>query len=39
MTETASRLKRQYPRISMPKGIFVAWHGGRLMSSVLQSPG
>jgi hypothetical protein len=30
MTETAIRPKRQYPRISLPKGMFVAWHGGDL---------
>jgi hypothetical protein len=30
MTETATRQKRLYPRISLPKGMFVAWHGGDL---------
>jgi hypothetical protein len=30
MTETATRQKRQYPRISLPKGMFVVWHGGDL---------
>jgi hypothetical protein len=30
MIETASREKRQYQRISLPKGMFVAWHGGDL---------
>ena len=30
MTETASRQKRRHPRISLPKGMFVAWHGGDL---------
>ena len=30
MTETATRQKRQHPRISLPKGMFVAWHGGDL---------
>jgi hypothetical protein len=30
MTETATGQKRQYPRISLPNGMFVAWHGGDL---------
>ena len=30
MTEKASRQERRYPRISLPKGMFVAWHGGDL---------
>ncbi len=30
MTEGVHRQKRQYPRISLPKGMRVAWHGGDL---------
>ena len=30
MTEEGVRQKRQYPRISLPKGMRVAWHGGDL---------
>jgi len=30
MTEEVLRQKRQYPRISLPKGMRVAWHGGDL---------
>jgi len=30
MTEKASRQERRYPRISLPKGMFVTWHGGDL---------
>jgi hypothetical protein len=30
MNETAICQKRLYPRISLPKGMFVAWHGGDL---------
>src|SRR5258708_21045153 len=30
MTEKASRQERRYRRISLPKGMFVAWHGGDL---------
>jgi hypothetical protein len=30
VTEKASRQERRYPRISLPKGMFVAWHGGDL---------
>ena len=30
MMKTASCQKRRYPRISLPKGMFVAWHGGDL---------
>ena len=28
MTEETSREKRQFPRIALPKGMWVAWHGG-----------
>ena len=28
MTEISSREKRRYPRISLPKGMWVAWYGG-----------
>ncbi len=27
MTEEVLRQKRRYPRISLPKGMRVAWHG------------
>lgn len=30
MIEKTSCQKRRYPRISLPKGMFVAWHGGDL---------
>jgi len=30
MTEEVLRPKRRYPRISLPKGMRVAWHGGDL---------
>src|SRR6202040_450284 len=30
MIEEVPRQKRQYPRISLPKGMYVAWHGGDL---------
>jgi PilZ domain-containing protein len=30
MTEEAPPQKRRYPRISLPKGMHVAWHGGDL---------
>jgi hypothetical protein len=30
MTEEVPRQKRRYPRISLPKGMWVAWHGGDL---------
>ena len=30
MTEEVSGQKRRYPRIVLPKGMFVAWHGGDL---------
>jgi len=30
MIEKPSRQKRRYPRIVLPKGMFVAWHGGDL---------
>jgi len=30
MTDEAIRKKRKYPRISLPKGMRVAWHGGDL---------
>ena len=30
MTEEPSRQNRRYPRIVLPKGMFVAWHGGDL---------
>jgi len=30
MTEEVLRQKRQYPRIALPKGMRVAWHGGDL---------
>lgn len=29
--EQACRPKRTYPRISLPNGMFVAWHGGDLL--------
>jgi hypothetical protein len=32
-TEQACRPKRSYPRISLPNGMFVAWHGGDLQRS------
>jgi len=30
MRDEATRQQRQYPRISLPKGMRVAWHGGDL---------
>jgi hypothetical protein len=30
MTEEVPGQKRRYPRIVLPKGMFVAWHGGDL---------
>jgi PilZ domain len=30
MTEDPPSQKRRYPRISLPKGMMVAWHGGDL---------
>ncbi len=30
MTRELPRQKRQCPRISLPKGMYVAWHGGDL---------
>ena len=30
MTEELHRQERRYPRISLPKGMYVAWHGGDL---------
>src|SRR5258707_801825 len=30
MNDGVPRQKRQYPRISLPKGMRVAWHGGDL---------
>ncbi len=30
MTEDPPPQKRRYPRISLPKGMWVAWHGGDL---------
>ena len=30
MTEDVPGQKRRYPRIALPKGMFVAWHGGDL---------
>jgi hypothetical protein len=30
MTEKAYAQERRYPRISLPNGMFVAWHGGDL---------
>ncbi len=30
MTEDPTPQKRRYPRISLPKGMWVAWHGGDL---------
>ena len=41
MTDEAIRQKRKYPRISLPKGMRVAWHGGdlQLFSRVRTSMG
>jgi len=30
MTDEAIRKKRRYQRITLPKGMYVAWHGGDL---------
>ena len=30
MTEEVPRQERRYPRISLPKGMYVVWHGGDL---------
>jgi hypothetical protein len=30
MTEEVPPQKRRYPRITLPKGMYVAWHGGDL---------
>lgn len=30
MTEETSRQKRRFPRVALPKGMWVAWHGGEL---------
>ena len=30
MTEEVHRQERRYPRISLPKGMYVVWHGGDL---------
>ena len=33
MTEEVPPQKRRYPRVSLPKGMWVAWHGGDLQFS------